>query len=1292
MSDKAAKLKEKLKKQKSKDVKKVRVVVKTRSSKPIQKLKRKVRTIPVELPVKAKKVKDLFVPTTKTLEKKNVEETKIRGILEKLQNEEYDMSTPLFQHALAIYRDEMREVSPEEKPEDMDEKWELLSPAQKNDFILRALAKQKNAPYGREEFIEGLINLPDYYRMDFIQEYLAGTKTYVKAWHEWIAEHAQELEEKKQEEDKKIVELSNISKRTGEIRNAMLERALDFAQEHGRDVSGIDRYHDVLDLLAGKNEQKRQKVHKKIVSKFINLATELGFKNADKMSMIELASSIARREDELLSQADPAFLRKVERMSRKKMIKKALAIGVENAEELESPILLAKLLHHNIKSNKGPASKSTAELQKIAKHMGIDPKLPREKLIIAISAKKATQGRKTVGRLVPSGWGDESSEHLEMRKEQRREQLATFYPKWTPEKIQAQIDEEFGHRREDLVDSEKKRLVDKLVRITGRPIDDFRYKTMDDLHSEYEKLEQGDEYWTEFVRDTIIEKLAEITGNDPSVYVSRDTEDLEKELERLELSAFHDEETNKVRKEFLHARKCVSEFREYNWIKGKVTGVWIYPLNDEDIIRYTTIPHKNNMNVLGEERVEEKVQSSSSEDEEEVKRTMTTDFVNYAPYVTGIHGKTYAIRWYRANKAWFTMQCNKFANRRIQEGNVLTCFDTFGKPHQFVVAYSMIVVVNYTVKQFGADAIKIMGGPFMGQRLIVQNEEMFEASKRSARSRDLSRAEKIQELLNHKVDNDSIHVARSELSFALLRVASDKPDYGAGDDPNTPYLNIAINSVRTGANQNNRDFFYKVATIITFLTFKEAVIFRARVASEYYLPDVLMNLGTAEMLPEVFDNPLYTREDDEITYMDTVISHIISKTNRIVQKMGQRLFQMKNPTLPHVAHQTIFEDLPVPNYEKTICANKDEMGDIPKENLTFYYDEEKDATYCLDVENIIKRMSEGDFTNPYTGKKFPKDFRRRVTVTYIDHQGRKFILPYNKLQRQFAKGNYMNPKTGEEFDIGFVKKVRTNKIVKDFKKLDARLVRCENPQDVEDEPPSNVIFYKDSVNGRIYCFAIDRLSDSIIQHGRGGVINPYTNRHFSKRFIKQFRKKYNVALKQGGLRQQRFQDIYGENMIPTLMEKSKKSEEVAESKVAPPPTLLIPNLWSMISKDVTAREGYGELGLDSGEEVSEESSKSSSVSSFSMGESKGEEEGESNEESKEEKGESNEDESKGEESKASFGMGNDSCSKCSKSVKPDVHLRTIRFTDNDNFRDEKYCSIACFEDDRFKWHGRKRKK
>lgn len=1124
------KLKAKLLKQKEKHSKRVSVV---------QKEKKKIEKKVISKPPKEKPEPKFFSKTQKHLEQRSKEEDYMRTALKIVLNDDY--SSPLEQEednrflkdilgkAYKLWEKSQKELQDEENLEEnvLPQEWDEMSDTNKRIFVLEAIEKDIGALFGRQQFLNKFIHLSHDLQNDFIRKYISQPKNYTEYYEQWsqTKDISAKIQELKQEKETTIHTVDEAL----QIRLEIIQNLLNYAVKKGLDIEYKPRYSDMISQVTS-DPKKQEKIYRKVAKNYIELARILGISNPENLSIGELSTSIIvamKRYSEILNSKKIA---EISRLPREELISRVTIMGIKEPEEKSNKILVYLAIINEAEDSKtGP--KGLDEIFQEAEDLGIP--YSREQSLenrikvqnSILNEKERIERQRKRPKLI-------SSKQLSIVEEiediQKKLELARKEAKPEPIEIE-KLEQKLQTLREEL-DRIKHRddLVMKLSKITGFPNSHYAGMSLEELQKRYQDMENGEEYWEDFQRETTIETLMDLTGKPMESFVGMTTEALLEELERAERMEYVRKELpGKVRKDSVYALKCLENFQQYKWISAKVTGVWL-------------------------------ADPTQLEDNQELIPENIREYI-YPNIKIFIHNKYF----YQANKKFFNLQCNMNSKKRIQDNEILICYDNRQNPIRFIVGYTitgnksqLATYKNKSVKLPSKDST---------ERFIVQDEEMFELEVQAIKKQNKTRDDQLNELLSQNVNPLAISIASRYLSTGLLSVAPKVEDY----KKDSPYIQIAINSILIPGQTINA-LYKSVAWVLVFLNISQASTFKKRVEAEYYLPDTLMHLSPQDKFPEVFDSDSGASEKS----IANMTSYLRSSVVHLTKEMADSQYQITNPTLSRTYKQMILPMSESIQYKDSVCVNKEDVKNVPRDNIVFYNDIEDEKTYCFDIEKIVENFNKLDFNNPLTGKKFSKEFIRRYTISYYDYITNKtFTFPFEKLYKQLKNGDTINKNTGTPFDPKFVHSIIKGlsfpkslyERERKFRKLDYHTSKCQNPQDIADEPIESIIYYKDPETKKMYCFSIPKVAIMLEESG----INPYTGKAFSKRFVRKFNSIFNLSLHDKGILQPEFRQKYGNKFIQEISEKIEPKEDIPLSTTD---KLIIPKLWNIVNKELSKLE------------------------------------------------------------------------------------------------------------------------
>lgn len=493
-------------------------------------------------------------------------------------------------------------------------------------------------------------------------------------------------------------------------------------------------------------------------------------------------------------------------------------------------------------------------------------------------------------------------------------------------------------------EDEKRRLIKKISRITGRSGDHYSLWSIENLQQRLYALGEEDEnYMEELEKERLLKKLEQL--GDVDKYSDAHSWSTTKIRKTLESIGGPNWESYVPLIEDYSFVKCVQKYQTYSWIEGRVTGVWLTPVKKKKSAKSISKYVFDDVWIVEDKR-----------------------------------------RWYQANKHFFALQCN--SNKRTQNKDILTCYSQTGEPVKFKVGFT-IIGYQHTPSRYQARThmVKKADGTMVQRSFIIQDEEMFRKEKEYKRKTTQNLGDRVNYILNSSVNEAAINIAMRALSNALMEVAPvTKTDYGIVHvdgghkriDYNTPYMQVLLDSLRDGVDQTNKNFFTKVANIIVYLKMPEAKMFRANIENEYYLPDILATLSEREKLPEVFDDPSLSPR-----FIDGVVAKINNNVIKQIHQFAEGIYFLEDPTRRRSIRPVGYTgtDIIKTNKRLSACENKDRVRDANPTEIIYYKDDDE-KIYCFTVDELYERFINGNIINPETDKQFRIPFVQRFDELY----------------------------------------------------------------------------------------------------------------------------------------------------------------------------------------------------------------------------------------------------------------------------------------------------------------------
>jgi len=605
-----------------------------------------------------------------------------------------------------------------------------------------------------------------------------------------------------------------------------------------------------------------------------------------------------------------------------------------------------------------------------AKYIGVPSHESRNKegaidSILRIQYRVKKQGIKQLTRIESAGWNRAARENelYGFDKDTLRDIAKNAKIKIPKDSSEQQIIQLILNYDENLSkfvteDEEKYVLIEKIIKITKRDPSVYMLWSLDELKQRVAALDDVDDVHTvEDQKNEYLKRLSEIVDMSLPPYNNAYSWSNKKLVKILKNIGGDNWETYRPNVEEYDNTECVDNYKMFKWIPGRVTGVWIQFSN------------KNK---------------------------------KFHQYITNNSIVEDGMHWYQAGRKFFSLQCNKYKEKRSQKGAMYTCFDSDNNPVQMKLGFTLAGITydstpSIDPKQFRGRTrvIKNDKDQQVTRTFIIQNEILFGLQKQEDRKYDHSQKIQIQSLLQDLITDVSKNLVMKELSNSFLQIASDKKDYGiisiekSNDlndkkphkniDYNTPYLRILVDSLTGGIDTTNEQLFRNVAELLVYLNIPEAKTFKHNIENEYYLPDMMATLSPDEKFPEFF-------EDSDVTDQTSsqVLANIKNQENSIVEGLAEKLFSIVDPRRKRT---TIQRELTGPGQtiktkkRLTACANKDRVNDLSDDQIVYYRDTDN-KVYCFSIDELFDQFVKKDFKNPETGVEFNTKFIKRFDELY----------------------------------------------------------------------------------------------------------------------------------------------------------------------------------------------------------------------------------------------------------------------------------------------------------------------
>jgi glutaredoxin len=388
--------------------------------------------------------------------------------------------------------------------------------------------------------------------------------------------------------------------------------------------------------------------------------------------------------------------------------------------------------------------------------------------------------------------------------------------------------------------------------------------------------------------------------------------------------------------------------------------------------------------------------------------TLNLDYVIKGEYIQGIDGKIVN----KAGKSFYQLQCNYHSNKRHQNGYVLTSYNVKGRPVRYVVLYELANTND-------------------DDKWRYQDEAIFQAQQKYFHDKSADTVSHFKQIRSELVSDDVRTFGKGSLEIALSQYIND-PEY--------------INRVERYVFDKHKivmDYLNTIASISVFMKQWNKSIFKDRVSSLYYQPEILTELSLEEKLPEVFDNPNVNSTQRRQTEIQ--INSIIQKeVEDILSSVVRIRYPGRAPTRPMMTLPPTFST----STSKTPdCAVDMKNAGWDARNIIYYTDTDN-KIYCFDVFTLKKQFEQGNFNNVFTGNRLSDQFVAQVqhidpyTVSVIEEEEDRPLSDIKKPITILAPG--------------FL-----DKIVEDIQKMEKVMVVDEEDQILKDQLANKPHNYND---------------------------------------------------------------------------------------------------------------------------------------------------------------------------------------------------------------------------------------
>jgi hypothetical protein len=236
--------------------------------------------------------------------------------------------------------------------------------------------------------------------------------------------------------------------------------------------------------------------------------------------------------------------------------------------------------------------------------------------------------------------------------------------------------------------------------------------------------------------------------------------------------------------------------------------------------------------------------------------------------------------------------------------DILVCSAEYGEL-RFRVAFAVVLPkvkkykYNIAKAKYNKETIHV----------ILQNEMLFSEELEVKKQQREFENYRILETLTAQINIKSIDAVAFALSRELLFVAKGSKLYKDNSDFIKKIIDIAVKG-----SQNNREFIGKIANILVYLELSNAKVFHGRIYSEYYSPEILIELSPEDKLPEIFEDGTEEQKSHASMY-------IIARTRQLIRELAEIISVSSNPTLtrPAMVSYNKVVNLAIKDYDKNTC-------------------------------------------------------------------------------------------------------------------------------------------------------------------------------------------------------------------------------------------------------------------------------------------------------------------------------------------------------------------------------------
>jgi len=282
-------------------------------------------------------------------------------------------------------------------------------------------------------------------------------------------------------------------------------------------------------------------------------------------------------------------------------------------------------------------------------------------------------------------------------------------------------------------------------------------------------------------------------------------------------------------------------------------------------------------------------------------------------------------KWYKVNKKFFKLFDKITLFRKKQEGEVLTVdvgdiFEDFGDYKQIKFKIGFLID---------------------DESFIIQNENIFNSEIEYFKDQKASKEQKIKKIFSQPLSKQIVELGSKILFEELQKITNLNQDI--------QYANDVVNEISSSC-ETVKEFAEKLADLLVYLNpIVEKIgnkIFKKKIITGYYKPEVLAVLSPAEKLPEIFNDSTSPKLQD-------MVAGIINNVKRIFVK--NFVIYVYNEIYGTNDTREVIQSTGIK------CENSDSLNNINSEEIVYYYIDETDKTYCFLIKDLLKQFRNNNY-------------------------------------------------------------------------------------------------------------------------------------------------------------------------------------------------------------------------------------------------------------------------------------------------------------------------------------------